>query len=342
MKEPMSGAVVFPPNNKKTMRFAYRELENGKPGRFIAWLDKVKDVTRQKGTQQLYEGMLGGQKIQVWGESSKHIWSDVPSKTFNAGGEIQDRSLTWEWTGATRSDASAVFHMGADCLKARYKGTDLLPFENVQDGKEGDKAMSRRHFMEAVRKIKSNLDYFAYFGHGAKSGLVTAELYMGANPQEVNEFVKLLNERVKPDGVIIFYACDTGDKNGFAQMVSGLVKGRTVFGHDGAGDARTRPNVVRCKDGARQTFQELLGSDFHRWEGYIKSCSDIWRRFPFMSIDEIQSEVSSGAAHGHHADDYDRGKEKKKGHGHKVHQREYGAEWDKVHYPAQPAPAMAR
>jgi hypothetical protein len=189
--------------------------------------------------------------------------------------------------------------------------------------------------MDAVRKMKFNLDYLAYFGHGAKKGLVTADIYMGS--REVNEFVRLLNERVKPGGVIVFYACDTGDENGFAQMISGQVKGRTVFGHDGAGDARTRPNVVQCVNGARQTFQELLGEDFHKWEGYIKSCSDIWRRFPFMSVEEIRDEVCSGTAHGHHADDYDRSKEKKRGHGHKVHQREYGPEWDGAH----PQPAVA-
>jgi hypothetical protein len=207
---------------------------------------------------------------------------------------------------------------------------------------EGDDSDSRKHFMEAVRKIDHNLDYFAYFGHGARSGLVSAQLYMvGKHTAEFDAFVKILNDRVKPNGTIVFYACDTGDKNGFAEAISKRVPGRTVFGHDGPGDARTRPNVVRCRNGKAEPFKELLGADFHKWEGYIKSCSDIWRRFPWMSIEEIRNEVSSGVAHGHHADDFDAAKEAehKTKHTHALHQREYGPKWDSVHYPAQPAMA---
>jgi hypothetical protein len=331
MTDPKSGAAVFAAHNSRMMRFAYRELENGKPGRLIAWLDK-KSAKRLSKTQQLYEGTVGHQSIAVWGIPSSDIWSN-PTPTFDTGGARQNRSLTWEWDGTMRNDSDKVFHMGADCMKARYPGTELLSFDNVHDdlSDEGDKSDSLKHFMTAVRKIKPGLDYFAYFGHGSKNSLVSAQLHRTKTPKEFNEFIKILNERVKPGGTIVFYACDTGDKDGFAQTVAARVSGRTVFGHDGAGDARTRPFVVRCFNRTREPFQELLGKDFHKWEGYIKSCSDIWRRFPWMSIEEIRNEVSSGVANGHHADDYDRRTEKKRGHEHKLHQREYGPEWDSSH-----------
>jgi hypothetical protein len=190
-----------------------------------------------------------------------------------------------------RSDSSSVFKPTGDDLKQRYGG-ESRGFANAHDdeGDDGDARDSLSNFMEEMRTLPGNLDYFAYAGHGWHDQLPSAGLRMYTD--EFTEFVSILRRILRPNGTIVFYTCWAGAVNGFAQAVSSAIPSITVFGHEIKGHGQTNPTKVRIRNGNRETFRTLLGDDYTRWARYIKvrGCS-IWIRYPWMSIEDIRAEV---------------------------------------------------
>ncbi|MBL8230541.1 MAG: hypothetical protein JNL98_18770 [Bryobacterales bacterium] len=195
-----------------------------------------------------------------------------------------------------RADSSAVFKYAGDLLKKAYPATECRSFANVHDDFDdgGNLTDSLNNFMEEVTELAdhcTNLDYFAYSGHGNGPELPSAGLKI--NTKRYEEFVECLRSMLRPDARVIFYACSTGLPGGMAPDLSKRLPGITVYGHNCAGHGMTNPEKVRCVGGQREVFQTIMGPEqFSRWSRLIKMPSeDIWLRYPWMTIDEIRAEV---------------------------------------------------
>ncbi len=240
------------------------------------------------GTAEFDVVSLDAKKI---GATPVDTWDPADPTKLLAG------KMQWEYRidGAggfvTRCDSTAVFEDAAKGLVSYYPGTKSYGFANVHDDalEGGSQSDTLRNFMDEMRKLSGNLDFFAYAGHGCGSGLPSACLYKKS--PEYTEFIEILRRVLRPEATIIFYACSTGVANGFASKVSTDIPSATVFGHQSSGHGQTNPEKARFYNGRRETFQELLGEDYARWSIHIKSGSDIWRRYPFMDIEEIREEV---------------------------------------------------
>lgn len=236
---------------------------------------------------------------------SRH-WDNINSTaqptyaTAAAGVPVPNRTLVKEDRvdpgGAyhMRSDSTSVFTEASHRLHELYK-TEEHGFANVHDDEAdgGGLSDSLDNFMEEMRSLPANLDFFAYSGHGWTGGLASAGLRR--NTPEYTEFVEILRRIMKPTGIVVFYACSTGAASGFAQSVSSDVPSVTFFAHAIPGHGQTNPYKVKIRNGNRETFETLLGSDFSKWARYIKGATDVWRRFPFLDIETLRKEVLYGA-----------------------------------------------
>ncbi len=303
----LTGACIFAGNNTKWRGNSYRvngqligfEKLNAKlnpvraevPGRPDLMCYTIKPLDPSKAefdVVSLLPKKIGETPVDTW--TPGNVTVPMPGKMK------WEFKVTAEGAWATRKDSTAVFEAAASGLKSANPGSQSLEFFNVHDdavdgGTESD---SLRSFMEQVAKLNSNLDFFAYAGHGNGGSLGSACL--SRKIPEYKKFIDKLRQVVKPGGTIIFYACLTGVANGFAQSVSTELPNVTVFAHLSKGHGQTNPEKVRIKNGFRETFADLLGaSDYVRWSTAIKAGGDLWRRYPFMTIDEIKAEVQAYA-----------------------------------------------
>lgn len=180
-------------------------------------------------------------------------------------------------------------------MKEAYAGSQSLEFFNVHDdavdgGTESD---SRKSFMEQMRKLNSNLDFFAYAGHGNGGSLGSACL--NRKHEEYQEFLNILRRVVKPGGTIIFYACCTGVANGFAQSVSSAVANVTVFAHSSSGHGQTNPEEVCGSTMAFARPSQTCWAPTTTSAGLrrLRAGGDLWRRYPFMTIEELKQELQT-------------------------------------------------
>jgi hypothetical protein len=118
----------------------------------------------------------GGADITVMGPSSVR---STPHKTWDLkdGKKELEGKLAREDVqkadGSTkmRADSSDVFRKAAQGLKEIYPETVIQPFDNVHDDEADGWRVSDSldNFMEAMEDLNSrcsNLDFFAYCGHG--------------------------------------------------------------------------------------------------------------------------------------------------------------------------------
>jgi len=297
----ITGACVFAGNNSRWKGNSYRL--NGQLIGFEklgAKFEPVRAAIKNHPDKMRYtiKPINGTAEFDVVGPTAKKIgttpvdtWDNVDLTKLGPG------KMAWEYRidagggFVTKFDSTAVFEATGKGLKDYYPGTKAYEFANVHDdaAEGGSQADSLRNFMDEMRKLSGNLDFFAYAGHGCGSGLPSACLYKKS--EEYTEFIDILRRVLRPEGTIIFYACSTGVANGFASKVSTDLPSITVFGHQSAGHGQTNPEKARFYNGRRETFQELLGEDYARWTIHIKSGSDIWRRYPWMEVEELKQEL---------------------------------------------------
>lgn len=324
MKPPVTGACVYAGHDSREKSFLY---ENGSKRIWVVKGSKVpghgdRQYYHQKVDKQIVLTIAGG----LSGPIQSHPTPVYDPKTMQkAAGSLRYVDKTdSQGNYVMRGDSTHVFQACARALREKYSSVHLEPFANVHDDGVDDVketvGMSFENFKKAVNACPANRDFFAYAGHGDKHVLPSAGLRM-RDSAHFNWFLGRLREIVRPGGTIVFYACSTGVAGGFAHHVAQALPDRTVFGHTIAGHGSTNPEKARMIGGEHQTFRSLLENDFTKWQSYIKSCSDIWRRYPWMTIEEIRSEVRSGIAAGHHADDFE-GKNAHQHH-HGAHHKEY-------------------
>lgn len=293
----LQGACVFAGNNARQRGIAYRVN-----GQLIGY-ESARTAIKGKPDRMLFTitPLLGGPVIVMQGPSKIRntpvtAWEPKDGIAPLPGKLAKEDMVDGGGNLKMRADSSAVFRVAAQGLKQLYPGTVVEEFSNVHDDKAegGTKVDSLENFMEALEDCAATTghDFFAYSGHGNGRSLPSAGLEMKS--KEYRKFVEQLKLMLKPGATVIFYACCTGVEGGMAQSLSADLPGVTVWGHMSAGHGMTNPQKARCLNGRHEKLIDLLGQPhYDKWVKCIKdAASDIWRRYPWMTIEQIRAEVA--------------------------------------------------
>lgn len=296
------GVVIFAGNNARKKGWAYRDTGNRLIGYLVTddegkpiGLPVTGDATKKKYTAVSFYGLkvelVGAVKLPKGG-------SDVTTSAGIPAGRVAKESLV-DASGKLqmRSDSTGMFEPVALKLKKLYTLPNSLvkEFQNVHDdfADGGTSEESRKNFFKALKEAPgpggaSELDFFAYVGHGEGSGLPSA----GITRSHIAALVKEIKRLVRADGTVIFYACQTGSKDGLAQKLSGLLPAMTVWGHRKSGPASTNPYKKKYIGGVEQPFRDSWGeADQLKWDTYMRASADFYARYPFMTMDQMIAEV---------------------------------------------------
>lgn len=184
-------------------------------------------------------------------------------------------------TGIGYKDATGVFVPGAKYF-ANLHGLDKpVMLDDVDD---------RNKMLKAIEK-STMLDTIAYFGHGDRNRIGSAEIGV----KDVFKLAEAIKTAAAPGCQVIFYACQLGGANGYCEKLAKQLGNTVTFwGHSCAGHGNTNPYVTRYPYTPDTTPFLIDPSDplFSAWRGLIKSQSDIWARFPFMTKAEVIGEIN--------------------------------------------------
>jgi hypothetical protein len=288
-----TGVVVYPSNNGRLKSLVlYKDL-GGKIG--YQW---GKPYAKQKGSAVwIYPVALdSGGKTQVagpkgLGKTSSPARVSDPDTGKEIGTFVWEEVKLLDGSQRARPDSTGEFQVIANKFKQIY-GASTLGFANVHDDVDdtsGCEKETRENFFDMLCEIKSsNLDYFVYAGHGNAKSLGSAQV----RKDDVGTFCEHLRRLLKPDGVVIFYACLTGKVGGFASMVSREIQTATVWGHSDSGQASRNADKVIYKAGKGTRIQDLLSPAAKaNYAAYLIASADFYARMPFLTIDEMNREV---------------------------------------------------
>lgn len=298
-----TGAVIYAGRNSRLKNFAYKDLTNRVLGyRYRDKLGNQPGGTKIPG-QHLrlsYEiALLAGGTIQVG--SAVTLNKRKPNDAWSpATSAIATGVLNYEevhdvaGTAVLRHDSNGMFAVIAAGLRKKYSlPADLVrSFDNVHDDLEdgGTSKDSKKNFFAELKKMKgTELDFFAYAGHGNYNGLPSAGVYMS----DIDDLEKEINRLIKADGSVMLYACSCA--SGFAQHLSRKLGNRKVWAHTGAGTADKNPNMHLFQNGLDQHFlgeKNFTKDEVTAWKRYLKLSDDFYMRFPFMTIQEMKNEIT--------------------------------------------------
>ena len=183
------------------------------------------------------------------------------------------------------NDATGAFQPGADQFQAFSRQTGdaaKLLFNNH--------ASDRARLNEIVHVMQTTpgrFDAVVYFGHGIKDLMVSAGIGQGF----LDEFVTALRGNCTSGAKIILYACSCGAPGGIAGQIADKLSDLsvTVYSHATAGHAFLNPMVRKFPGGTRVAPPDCIPA----WLAAFRDTSnDLWKRFPFMTADEIHDELS--------------------------------------------------
>lgn len=204
-------------------------------------------------------------------------------------------------------DATGAFHPYMAAYEKLYSKTGTvttLKFNNhAHASDEFDAIMGQIN--HAVSVADAQLDAVVYFGHGWPTGLVSADIYTG----KLVDFANLIRANCVPGVTIVLYACLCGQRNTHggcfaARLANELTDMQaTVYAHENAGHTTTNPYVYRfsgnqppvavAPPGKLRAFTKLLKTE--SIDAKPRGNTAFWARMPFMTDDEIDSEVSGYA-----------------------------------------------
>jgi hypothetical protein len=296
------GVVIYPDNNSKWRGYAY--YRNGQPGQAGAHTSSGAVCPGTHNHLRYYTIALhGGETTRV--AAAKSLSKKVkknPAFDIATWGEIG--YLNWEplRTAAgllkAKPDSSGEFRLIAKKLKELYllPSSLIVPFENVHDDIEagGTAAETRDNFFEALEDVReSGLDFFAYAGHGGEQSLPSAQV----RKSDISRLADQIRRIVRPDGIVIFYACSTGAPDGFACKISALLPLMRVWGHTDSGQASRNADKVCYKNGAGIDIRDKLSAAARaKWAAHLLHSPDFYARFPFLALDTINAELTHGQA----------------------------------------------
>ncbi|MBM3619493.1 MAG: hypothetical protein FJX20_02290 [Alphaproteobacteria bacterium] len=182
--------------------------------------------------------------------------------------------------GIGYKDATGVFVPGAKYFSNLWGLDKPVLLDDVDD---------RNKMLKAIEK-STMLDVIAYFGHGDRNRIGSANIGMG----DLKRLSDAIRTAAAPGCQVIFYACQLGGRSGFCEKLAGMLGGTVTFwGHSCSGHGNTNPYVTRYPF-APDVDAHLINPAsplFYAWTKLIKSNSDIWARFPFMTKDEVESKA---------------------------------------------------
>jgi hypothetical protein len=185
---------------------------------------------------------------------------------------------------AGRRDASAVFVPGAEAFAAHHGISDTVWLGTTKN---------RSVVIDSIGK-QSGLKVIAYFGHGLRSGLPSADLWW----KDLPELAEAVRSSCQPGAHVILYACTAGLNGCFANQLSKLVGPQvTVWGHTCEGHGYFNPYVTRYPFTAGSTpfvVDPEKDARWHKWVRLIKGPTLFWARFPFLSQAALEAEIDSG------------------------------------------------
>ena len=184
-------------------------------------------------------------------------------------------------TGIGYKDATGVFIPGAKYF-AELWGLDKPV---MLDDKNDKKTM-----ISAIKK-STMLDTIAYFGHGDRNRIGSADIGL----KDLEDLVEAIKIAAAPGCQVIFYACQLGGHDGFCEKLARMLGNTVTFwGHSCSGHGNTNPYVTRYPYAPDTTPFLIDPADplFQGWRRLIKSHSDIWARFPFKTKGQVIAEVT--------------------------------------------------
>jgi hypothetical protein len=183
-------------------------------------------------------------------------------------------------TGIGYKDATGVFVPGAKYFAEKYGLDKPVMLDDVDD---------KNKMINAIKK-STMLDVIAYFGHGDRNRIGSADIGL----KDMTKLVEAIKTAAAPGCQVIFYACQLGGNEGYCQKLAGMLGNTITFwGHSCKGHGNTNPYVTRYPYTPDTTpfLIDPAGPYFWYWTKLIKSTSDIWARFPFMTKDEVETEL---------------------------------------------------
>lgn len=293
------GSVIYAGNNSRLREFAFRNMQGGLVGYRARTYPGAQGSIVNYPNRKRYQVRRtdgGNQDIAAPKNLSRSYPNDVWSLTGERiGSFVREDVVGAEGALVIRTDSSNEFRRIGDRFRALYQLSQELvrSFDNVHDDFDegGSEADTRENFFDELRAISlTQQDFFAYSGHGSSQGLPSACIKVGQLPRLAGEIRRLL----KPDGIVLLYACSTGEPGGFAEQISGHLTGMTVWGHIGEGPASRNSQKVKYQNGVKQDFLELLSTDERQaWRNHIRHNPDFYARFAFMTLEQIKGELNS-------------------------------------------------
>src|SRR5262249_51617386 len=202
------------------------------------------------------------------------------------------------------NDADGVFRPGAEGVKKLHGIPQPICYFDWQSSA----ADKRRTILSALRSVQCDdpdgLDVVAYFGHGVKDGLSSADIYKG----QVQELAFAIGSVSKWNVRVDVYASPAGlVQDSFGQALSSALASpeSAVFGHTTARHAFANPDVTVFTGNAGRWVVALDSPDRAAWVAAIKAGDSIpvtknplWAQFPFMGEDEIKARNGNFVAGG--------------------------------------------
>lgn len=179
-----------------------------------------------------------------------------------------------------RHDANGAFLPGS----RHFTVIHGLPKTVLLDDKH-----DREKMLDAIAEAR-DLDVIAYFGHGTRSSLPSADIHW----RDLTTLAPLVKQAAGADCQIVLYACSAGEVGCFANQLSKLMDYRyTVWGHTCVGHSYTNPYVTYFPNLRSPYLIDPQGPLWTKWRKLIKGKSDVWARFPFMSQADLEVEVQN-------------------------------------------------
>lgn len=290
------GVVTYPDNNSKWRAYAY--YKKGATSQSGAKIDNHEVCPGGHSHLRYYTLKLHGgetKRVAAAKTLSKKVRNPVyDTVSWNEIGYL-NRELLRDASGAVRAkpDSSGEFSLIARRMQDLYglPKSLLAPFENVHDDlkKGGTEEDTRENFFEALEAVsESGLDFFAYAGHGSQSSLPSAQV----RSKDKEELANRIRQMVRPDGIVIFYACSTGKPGGFASQLSSLLPSMRVWGHTDSGQASRNADKICYQNGKGTDIRDKLSKTAReKWARYLLHSSDFYARFPFMALETIEAEL---------------------------------------------------
>mgnify|MGYP000935876592 CR=1 FL=1 len=183
-----------------------------------------------------------------------------------------------------RGDASYVFVPGAEAFAA-YHGISNTVWLGA--------SKNRSLVIDSIG-AQSGLKVVAYFGHGLRSGLPSADLWWKDLPQ----LAEAVRSSCQLGAHVILYACTAGLPGCFANQLSKLVGPNvTVWGHTCQGHGYFNPYVTRYPFAAGDSAYVVdpeKDARWLKWVRLIKGSTLFWARFPFLPQAALRAEIDSG------------------------------------------------